>query len=164
MVSSMKSAEAEATVTELRPASASSGAPAPSIEKADLRKPPEWLSRQAATLWREIVPKLEDAFPEEITVVDVPALALMLEHLAITHAGARAMRGEGGWIKVLREARGANGPTMTKAPASQVMRDHAKAFLELAREYGLTPRARKLLDLGPPIAPDDDEDDDLFDT
>lgn len=153
--------EAAENVVEIR--KGSSAPPAPEIPRADLRKPPAWLSRQAATLWRELVPKLEDAFPEEITVLDTPALAIMLEHLAITHSAARSMRGQGGWIATVSVDE-AHRDRLRKAPSSQVMRDHAKAFLELAREYGLTPRSRKLLDLGPPIAPDEDEDDDLFDT
>lgn len=151
-------------VVEIRKGAGASSAVPAEIPKADLRRPPEWLSRQASALWKEIVPKLEDAFPDEITVLDVPALSLMLEHLAITHAAAKAMRGSGGWIEVLAAGKTNAGPTVRKAPASQVMRDHGKLFLDLAREFGGTPRARKLLDLGPPIVPDDDEDDDLFDT
>lgn len=155
--------EDTARVLELRRgAPTEAGAVERPLELADLSSPPPWLSRQARVLWRDVVPKLEDAFPETLTVVDVATLSLMLEHLAICHAAAAAMRGRGGWIKTV-ESDEAHRDRLRKAPASQVMRDHAKAFLELAREYGMTPRSRRLLDLVP-TAPDTDDDDDLFDT
>ncbi len=145
------------------PGSSSPPAPASNIPAAELGTPPAWLSRQARDLWRELVPKLEDAFPDAITVLDAPALALMLEHLAIVHSAAKGMRGRGGWIETTTVDE-AHRDRLRKAPSSQVMRDHAKAFLELAREYGMTPKSRRLLDLVPIAADDVDEDDDLFDT
>jgi phage terminase small subunit len=54
---------------------------------------------------------------------------------------------------------------VSKSPASQVLRDHSKAFLELARQYGLTPAARSSFDLerlGGLITDDDEADADLF--
>jgi P27 family predicted phage terminase small subunit len=143
-------------------ARSSSAEEAPAIPVADLGSPPAWLSRQAKTLWRDLIPALEDAFPETVTVLDVHALALMLENLAITHAAAKSMRGRAGWIQAV-DVDEAHRDRLRKAPASQVMRDHSRAFLELAREYGLTPKSRRLLDLVPVVA-DDDDNDDLFDT
>lgn len=149
-------------VTELKP-------PAPrrsaSTKPADLRTPPAWLSPAAAIIWAGLVPDLEAAFPDgALTTLDVPALGLMLEHHAIATAAAEALRDGDGTHQPV-DVDSAHPERLRKAPASQIMRDHGKAFVELAREYGLTMRSRSLLDveaLGGYVPDDDDDEDDLF--
>lgn len=134
--------------------------PAP-IPKA-LRTPPAWLSAPAKAEWRRTVPALDEAYPERLSALDLVALGLMFEHLAIAEAAATAMRGKGNKPDVL-EVDEAHRDRIRKTPASQVMRDHSKAALEIARDYGLTLKAREALGLDGTV-PDDDPDDDLFDT
>lgn len=141
----------------------SSRSKASSVAPADFRKPPAWLSKTAREAWAGLVEKLDEVYPEELSALDVPALALMVEHYATAAAAAKSMRDDADDIKAV-DVDEAHRDRLRKAPASQVMRDHAKAFLELAREYGLTLKARAALgDLGAGAnVPDDDEDDDLF--
>lgn len=132
---------------------------------ADLATPPPWLSVPAAGAWATLVPMLEDALPDgALSLLDVPALGLMLEHHAIAVAAAESMRTPAGDLETVT-ADEAHRDRLRKTPASQVMRDHGKAFVELAREYGLTVRSRSALDreaLGG-MVPDAGDDDDLFD-
>ena len=135
--------------------------PVPSAGRAPA--PPDWLSAPAKSIWRRLVPRLAEAYPDTLSTIDVPALALMVEHYAIASYAARAMRAKGN-VPMATDVDEAHRDRLRKAPASQVMRDHGRAFLELAREFGLTPRARaKLGDVTPPVVPDDGDDDDLFD-
>lgn len=147
-------------VTELRPEAKSTARTSP-LPK-DLRTAPAWLSAPAKAEWKRLIPRLDEAFPEKLSALDVGALALLVEHLAIAQGAAQAMRGKGNKPDVL-EVDEAHRDRIRKTPASQVMRDHAKAAMELAREYGLTLRAREALGLDGTV-PDDDPDDDLFDT
>lgn len=151
-------------VTELKPGAASAPKTAKAEPAGDLETPPDWLSTEAKALWRAVVPILDDAYPETLSAIDVPALGLMLEHHAIARAAAESMRDEEGGLKVL-EVDEAHRDRLRKSPASQVMRDHGKAFLELARDFGLTLRGRAGIDLeklGGAVVPDHDPDDDLF--
>lgn len=152
-----------ATVSPIRP-----GTPAPKRRRrspgglpAELRTPPAWLSKDAAALWRDLVPTLEDAYPaDSLSLLDVPALALMVEHFVVARAAAKLLSGGADVLEVDH----AHGGNMRKSPASQIMRDHSTAFLRLAREYGLTAKSRAALDvdaLGRTV-PDADDDDDLF--
>jgi P27 family predicted phage terminase small subunit len=154
-------------VTELNPKTKPAPKPSSSRTKpADLKKPPAWLSPAAALVWRHLVPDLEAAFPDgALTTLDIPALGLMLEHYAIAASAAEALRDGAGKHQPI-DTDSAHPERLRKAPASQIMRDHGKAFVELAREYGLTMRSRSLLNvesLGGYV-PDGDEDDDLFET
>lgn len=110
-------------------------------------------------MWADVVPALEDALPpDSLSTLDAMALALMVEHFVIARL-ARETLGS----TVLEEDR-VHGGQLRKSPASQLMRDHSKAFVELAREYGLTAKSRAALDvdrLGRAV-PDQDDDDDLF--
>lgn len=132
---------------------------------ADLGTPPPWLSKTAAEAWRGLIPKLEDALPDgALSLLDVPALGLMLEHFAIATSAAESMRTtEGDHVPI--DVDEAHRDRLRKSPASQVMRDHGKAFVELAREYGLTARSRANLDAEAlsGFVPDVGDDDDLFD-
>lgn len=131
----------------------------------NLKTPPAWLSAPAKLLWRSIVPSLDETYPELISSLDIPALGLMVENLAIAQAAAAAMRTKGNRPTALAVPDNAHGGMMKKAPASQVMRDHGKAFLELARDYGLTLRGRASINLERLVGvtvPDGDDDDDLF--
>lgn len=126
---------------------------------AELATAPAWLSAEAKVLWADVVPALEDALPpDSLSTLDAMALALMVEHFVIARL-ARETLGS----TVLEEDR-VHGGQLRKSPASQLMRDHSKAFVELAREYGLTAKSRAALDvdrLGRAV-PDQDDDDDLF--
>lgn len=125
--------------------------------------PPAWLSSDAKRAWRSLAPALEAELGSSISPLDAPMLALMLEHYSVAVAAAREMRDgpRGRKPTVLTsDQRGA----FHKHPAAQVLRDHANAFRNIAREFAMTPRARALFnfDAGPPPLPDDDGDDDLF--
>lgn len=151
-------------VTELAPPSKPKAGPKAAASK-DLRTPPAWLSAPAKALWRQVVPKLDEAYPETLSALDLPALGLMLEHHAIAIAAAQAMRGKGNKPDVLEKDE-AHRDRVRKTPASQVMRDHGKAYVELARDYGMTLRGRVGIDLeklGGVLPDDGDDGDDLFD-
>lgn len=157
-------------VTELKPGTSSGPKKRASTRKPisarDLRTPPAWLSAPAKSLWKVLIPKLDEAYPETLSALDIPALALLVEHHAIASAAAGEMRQKGNKPAVLDDSSTTKGPQVRKSPASQVMRDHGKAFLELARDYGLTLRGRVGLDLeklGGVLPDDGDDGDDLFD-
>ena len=114
-----------------------------------------------------MVGKLEEVLPEgALNDLHAPALALMLEHYVIAAEAAKSMRSGKSGRSVVLVADPAHGDRVGRRhPAALVMRDHGKAFLELAREFAMTPKAAALLDLDKlgGVVPDDDADDDLFD-
>lgn len=167
----MSSSPPAENVTPIRPGAASaasttSPATGPTAPPAhNLKTPPSWLSAPAKLAWRRLIPALDETYPELISTLDVPALGLMVEHLAIAQTAATEMRTKGNVPAATVVPDTAHGGTK-KAPASQIMRDHGKAFLELAREYGLTLRGRASIDLEKimgAVVPDSGDDDDLFD-
>jgi len=159
------SAAPAGNVTPIRGAEAETpSAPRRRRRQAPLGPAPSWLSAPAKVLWRSVVPELDELYPELIGKLDVHAIGLMVEHLAIAQAAAEGMRAKGN-VPDTVDVDKVHGGGSKKPPASQVMRDHGKAFLELARDYGLTLGARARLDLErlAPVVPDSDDDDDLFD-
>lgn len=152
-----------AEVTPIRPETPTEAPPrARRTRSAPLGPAPAWLSAPGKLLWRSLVPAIDEAFPELLGPLDKPSVALMVEHLAIAQAAAGEMRGPGN-IPTTAVKDENHGGTK-KAPSSQVMRDHGRAFLDLARDYGLTLGARARIDLERlvPVVPDSDDDDDLF--
>lgn len=139
----------------------------PAAPAASLAKAPAWLSKDAAAIWPTIVGRLEEALPEgALNDLHTPALALMLEHYVIATEAAKSMRSGRGGKAVALVPDPAHGDRVGRRhPAALIMRDHGKAFLELAREFAMTPRTAALLDMDKlgGLVPDDD-DDDLFDS
>jgi P27 family predicted phage terminase small subunit len=145
-----------------RPSSSSSrSAPAEGRLKA-----PDWMSSSGRAVFRSIARHFEASAPGWLLTVDVELLALACEHLAVAKAASRAMRGPGGRYVVVG-ADAAHGGRERKHPAHQVFREATAAYVALARELGLTPKARAELEVGLGDAPDgadgDDADDGLLD-
>lgn len=112
---------------------ASDGVPAQSMHShvsIDEPAKPEDLPERVSTLWDQVVNELSDAGLS--SAVDGPALELALRHYAVAVAASD---------EVLRD-----GPTLfdakndrrMKHPASTVAAQHSAAFLEYAKQLGLT--------------------------
>lgn len=130
-----------------------------------LSRPPAWLSRSAADLWRRHVPVMVQETPGLIADRDVMALGLLFEHVAAAKAAAKACAtARGGYTEVL-DIDQAHAGRRRKAPALEVLKTQSAAALSLMREFGMTPSSRVGLRLGAMIEPDDDVDDDagIFD-
>jgi P27 family predicted phage terminase small subunit len=99
---------------------------------------PRWLPPAARTLWRSVVPQLE-----ELGVVGGPDVAT-LEAYCLTYSRWRS-------AEALLEKEGLvvdghrNAPR--KHPAAQLARDYQAAMLTLAKQLGLTPASRQTLDV-----------------
>lgn len=120
---------------------------------------PDWLTSSGKAAFRRIVRHYEADAPGWLTAVDVDLLGLAVEHLAVAKAASKAMRGAGGRYKVLGVDE-AHGNRERKTPAHQVFREATAAYVALARELGLTPKARQELEVGlAGIGPDSDDDD-----
>jgi P27 family predicted phage terminase small subunit len=145
------------------PAAASPAAPrSPRSSTANLTAP-DWLTPTGKAAFRRVVRHYDADAPGWLTGVDVELLALCVEHLSLAIAASKAMRGRGGY-KVL-EVDEAHRDRRRKTPAHQVFREATASYVTLARELGLTPKARQELEVGlAGIGPDvDDDDDDVLD-
>lgn len=122
-------------------------------------EPPEWLSIDAKRFFTQLVLDIDEASPGAIGRIDVPALALTAQHYATAQAASEAMRKRGNRVEVL-EVDTAHGGQLRKRPAWQVFREATSAYLMLAREYGLTLKARHAMELDAGVPLDDDQDED----
>lgn len=136
--------------------------PARSTSSAERIKAPAWLSTSARASFRRIVTHYERDAPGWLTTVDVDLLGLAMEHLAVAMAASKAMRTGRGGAYVILGVDEAHRDRQRKTPAHQVFREATASYVALARELGLTPKARAELEVG--LAGigtgDDDEDDD----
>jgi P27 family predicted phage terminase small subunit len=121
-------------------------------------KAPAWLSPSGRAAFRRVAVFLEDDAPDWLAEVDADALGLAVEHLAVAVAASRAMRGSGGHYAIIDVDAG-HGGRRRKHPAHQVFREATAAYLAVIRELGLTPRARRELEVGLGFAPAEDDDD-----
>lgn len=103
---------------------------------------PADLPESLHALWTQLVDELDDA--GLISAVDGPTLELALRHYAAAVAASDELLKDGS-----TEYDEKNQRTM-KNPASQVFRDHSTAFLEFAKQLGLsfTARARTTVSKG----------------
>lgn len=95
---------------------------------------PAGLPENLRDLWSKLVSELDDA--GLISSVDGPTLELALRHYAAAVAASEELLSGGA-----TEFDHKNQRTM-KNPASQVFRDHSTAFLEFAKQLGLSFAAR----------------------
>lgn len=95
---------------------------------------PEGLPKELAALWDTLVGELDDA--GLISVIDGPTLELALRHyLAAVKASDDLLTGGSTTYDDKNERE-------MKNPASQVFRDHSTAYLEFAKQLGLSFVAR----------------------
>jgi P27 family predicted phage terminase small subunit len=128
----------------VRPVRAGEKVEATAHSKVSATRPdrPESLPESLTELWDYIVEQLDTA--GLLAGVDGPAIELALRHFAAARAASDELL--------------TNGPTSydeknertMKNPASQVFRDHSTAYLEFAKQLGLTfvARARVPMDNG----------------
>lgn len=146
-----------------------SPAPVSSAPKAE-REPvhliaPPWLSPAGRRAFRALALFVEADAPDWLAAVDAELLGLAVEHLAIAVAASRSMRTRGGHYKIIDVDEGHNG-RRRKHPAHQVLREATASYIAVIRELGLTPKARRELEIGLGLAAGVDDDDDpagLFD-
>lgn len=91
---------------------------------------PEDLIGDLSDLWDEIVPALDEA--GLVTAVDGPAIELALRHFYVARQASEQLIMDGPTVYDEKNERTA------KNPASQVFRDHSTAFLEFAKQLGLS--------------------------
>lgn len=140
-----------------RPPSSSSR----STASSERLKVPDWLSSSGKAAFRHLARHFEADAPGWLTNVDVDLLGLAVEHLAVAKAASRALRTGRGGAYVVTGVDAAHGNRDRKSPAHQVFREATAAYVALARELGLTPKARAELEVGLGLgAPADDGDDD----
>jgi P27 family predicted phage terminase small subunit len=130
--------------------------------------PPAWLSASGKRAFTRIVAELTDAWPDSVAPMDIPALALLAETYAVAQAAATSMRTDKGNEPQPLEIDHAHGGQRRKSPAWQMFREATNAYLNAARDYGLTLAARLRLELDvaatitPPAEGDDEDDAILF--
>lgn len=101
---------------------------------------PKGMPKAASELWDAIVDDLDDA--GLIARCDAAALELALRHYAAAVKASNALM-----RTPVTQTDKKNDRSM-KNPASQVMRDHSMAFLEFAKQLGLTFVSRARVPLG----------------
>lgn len=120
--------------------------------------PPDHLTPTAAKFWKKYSPTLSQL--GLLTVVDVEAFAALCEAWAFMVVAKKSMRIRGtGDAEVVTTDR-AHGAEKRKHPAFTIYKQAEASYLNLAREFGMTPSSR----VGLPSPDDDDEDDDLYDS
>lgn len=95
---------------------------------------PEGLVGELSDAWDEIVDALDEA--GLLAQVDGPALELALRHFLVARKASEELLLEGPSVYDEKNER------EMKHPASQVFRDHSTAFLEYAKQLGLSFVAR----------------------
>jgi len=95
---------------------------------------PDGLPESLHGLWDKLVSELDDA--GLIAVVDGPTLELALRHYAAAVQASDELLGGTSTMHDDKNDR------VMKNPASQVFRDHSTAFLEFAKQLGLSFTAR----------------------
>lgn len=146
-----------------------SSAPAPTSRPASVldRDPikltaPAWLSPAGRRAFAKVARFLEADAPDWLSTIDVDALGLAVEHLAVAVAASRAMRvghGAAATYQVITVDE-AHRDRQRKHPAHQVFREATAAYLAVVRELGLTPRMRRELEVGLGFGGPADDDDD----
>lgn len=127
----------------------------------------EWMSTRARELFVKLVDDARALHGDALSEADLAALSLMAQHGAIAENAALALQDGEGELVVI-EIDKAHGGGTRKRPAWQVYREAAAAYLALAREYGLTLRARATVDISKARPVDDsaetlDDDMGIFD-
>ena len=113
------------------------GAPRPPTV-TDTSLPRGLLSKDAKKFWKQNIEVLADL--GLVTVIDLPAFALMAEAWAFAWAASDTLHEEG------LVADGAK-KNVKKHPSFQEWRDASNMFLKLAGEFGMLPAQRSGLDL-----------------
>ena len=103
------------------------------------KKPRGVLLKEARQAWNDLAPVLYDMGALE--KIDFTTFAIMLEHYALAIRAAQTIREEG----LFR--RDENG-VQRKHPATQVLRDNSQQYRQYIKEFALSPRSRKALNLG----------------
>lgn len=126
---------------------------------------PAWLSPAGRRTFVRMAEWLREEAPDWLAVIDEAALGLAVEHLAVAIAASKAMRGRGGHYAPLEIDASHGGRERRKHPAAQVFRDSTSAYLAVVRELGLSPRARRALDVASGLGsgPESDDPAGLFD-
>lgn len=114
---------------------------------------PKGLPRKVSQAWDLIVPELAAA--GLVSKADALTLELALRHYAIAVKASNSLERSPVTIEDRKNGRKA------KNPASQVMRDHSTAFLEFAKQLGMSFAARTRLPM--PEGSDGDDDQTEFD-
>lgn len=99
---------------------------------------PRWLGEEARREWRRIAPLLHRA--GLLTEVDVVALGMMCEALAVYHQAKEAMGNEG---LIVVSDKG----NSYQHPALGILNSARSDILRWAREFGMTPAARSRISL-----------------
>lgn len=109
-------------------------------------EPPEWLTEEAAAMWRRLAPDLHAK--RVLTLWDVDAFAVVVSAYTTWKVAQQVVDAEG--ILVPGE-RG-----QVKHPAAQIARDQWGVFSQAAGRFGLTPSDRAQLRTGGGRDPGDD--------
>ena len=115
--------------------------------------PPEWMNEEAKAVWLFLAEELED----ELMSRDRPAFTAMCSEYGKYEAAAKDVHTRGVLVKGRttdrkvrdRDEEGEPLPGMVKNPAIQVARDALTQFLQYAKDFGLTPGARKRMAMDP---------------
>ena len=110
------------------------GSSANALVKPTAPEMPADLPERLRDLWSHLVRELDDA--GLISAVDGPTLELALRHYAAAVAASDDLFEHGSTMYDNKNER------EMKNPASQVFRDHSTAFLEFAKQLGLSFTAR----------------------
>jgi P27 family predicted phage terminase small subunit len=124
---------------------------------------PDWLPPRARSIWRYLSPELErDAL---LTKRDRETFAFLCAEAALAVDCLQAMRPDRRKGFVVLEVDKSQQDRTRRHPALIAYGASVQRYLLLAREFGLSPRMRLPLEVGPDAPADDgdDEDDELFD-
>lgn len=99
--------------------------------------PPEHLAPEGVELWNYLTVELEDS----LYAADRPAFTVMCQMWAVMQQAMADVGIRGTLVTGRGKEEGGTAPV--KNPSLQVARDAATAFKDYAKEFGLTPAARK---------------------
>ena len=117
---------------------------------------PEWLSAEARTLWRRLVPRLVAA--RLLTAENLPSLEALCAVYGIARQADAVLQRDGLTMTV-----GENGYQQQR-PEVSISHKHWSLFRQFADSFGLTPSGARRLGLETPIDDEDDPFKDLIST
>jgi len=121
-------------------------------DKSPVGPPPEWLNAEGQEVWNYLV----DALGDTLDRIDRPTFVQMCAAYGTAEAAQKDLHTRGVLVKGRTKDHSADEydedgdviqPAMVKNPAEAIARQAMTQFLMFAKEFGLTPGARKRMQI-----------------
>jgi P27 family predicted phage terminase small subunit len=115
-------------------------------QRSAVGDPPETMNTHGQAMWRYLVGQF-DALGDPLSALDRPAFTILCQVGGTAEAAWEDVHGRGVLVRSRSKDHSADDddgePYMVKNPAEAVARQATTLFIQLAKEFGMTPAARK---------------------